>query len=301
MANPILKEKLLAGDPILVAGVWDEISAIIFTKAGFEALKLGSHQTATSLGLPDLGLVSPKELREKIFGITDRTETPLAVDFESGFGGIINAVYWARQFEKAGATAIHIDDYGEIDKCPWLPPYLPSLDRAETVVEKIKAICDSRRSSNFLVIARSGAPFSAAFKDDREGGLEEGIRRSVLYKEAGADVIWGRAYSEEGLRRFRKTIPGPFCTQISARRKEERTSASHYFTLEQLHEMGYQLIFTGTALIPVAIKAMLDSGIEFRKSGDVGVLSDKTMEYNEWNELVGLSQYLELRKRYSSE
>jgi len=52
MANPVLKEKMMQGKTVFVAGVWDEISAIIFEKSGFGALKLGSHNYATAWACP---------------------------------------------------------------------------------------------------------------------------------------------------------------------------------------------------------------------------------------------------------
>lgn len=300
MVKPTLKQRIIKkGESIFVAGAWDEMSAIIFEKAGFDALKLGSMTFSASLGLPDFGLITPKDCLEKIFAITGCTELPLIVDFESGYGSVTSSVYWAQQFERAGATGIHIDDYGEVDKCPWLPPHLPSLEKAENVADRIKAMCDARRSDNFLIIARTGAPFSSAFKDKKEA-LEEGIRRSRLWKDAGADVIWGRAFSIDGLSQFREAFDGPMCTEIGTIRGEGKTSASVTLTVKKLFDMGYQLIFTQTALIAVAFKALLDSGIEFRTTGGTDILLTKAMEFDEMNEMVGLSKFVALREKYEA-
>lgn len=214
MANSTLKQKLANNEMVLCGGVWDSLSAIIEEKAGFDAVKLGSSQLNASLGLPDLGLVTAAEVRDRIYNISNHIQIPLIVDFESGFGSerdIASAVYWAGEFERAGATAIHIDDYGD-DKCPWLPPYIPEMMSAESVADKIKAICDHRKSDDFLIIVRSGATSSCSFTD-KEAAFEESMRRFRMWKEAGADVVWPRCFSDEHLIRYRDELGG-FLSQV---------------------------------------------------------------------------------------
>ncbi len=302
-----LRQKLINGEMVFSTGVWDPISAILVEKAGFDALHLASMQTSAALGLADFGLMTPDYLRETIFRITDVTSTPLIVDFESGFGDAIHAAYWARQFERSGASAIHIDDYGEVNKCPWLPPYLPTLESSEAMADRIKAICDSRKSKDFLVIARTGAPYSSAYKSEEEG-LEEGVRRARLWKEAGADVIWGRAFTIDGLRRFRREVEGPLCTQVtlgdgrdfeeSSKRKVPEVDNMNVYNVHK--DLGYQLILSGVVLFPVVLQALLTNGSEYRKTGDTSALRSKAMGFAEINTLVGVESAMELRSRYAT-
>ena len=221
MANSTLKQKLANNEMVLCGGVWDSLSAIIEEKAGFDAVKLGSSQLNASLGLPDLGLVTAAEVRDRIYNISNHIQIPLIVDFESGFGSerdIASAVYWAGEFERAGATAIHIDDYGD-DKCPWLPPYIPEMMSAESVADKIKAICDHRKSEDFLIIVRSGATSSCSFTD-KEAAFEESMRPYVEGSGSGCSVaqMLLRRASDPLPRRARR-IPLP------VRGKQGRTGA----------------------------------------------------------------------------
>ncbi|MFC1816956.1 oxaloacetate decarboxylase [Thermodesulfobacteriota bacterium] len=300
-----LRQRLLQGEMVFSTGVWDTISAIIVEKAGFDALHLASVQTCASLGLPDLGLMTPEYLREAIYRITDHTSVPLIVDFESGFGDAIRAAYWAKQFERSGASGIHIDDYGEFNKCPWLPPYLPTLESVEAMSDRIKAICDARKSEDFLVIARTGAPYSSGYSNEQEA-LEEGIRRARIWKEAGADVIWGRAFTNEGLKRFRDEVEGPICTQIglghgrtfadSETKKAPEIDKLNVYSLYE--DLGYQLIFSGVTLFPVVLQALLENGREFRKTGDVAPLKSKALSSVELQDLVGFESTFALRTKY---
>lgn len=226
MANSTLKQKLANNEMVLCGGVWDSLSAIIEEKAGFDAVKLGSSQLNASLGLPDLGLVTAAEVRDRIYNISNHIQIPLIVDFESGFGSerdIASAVYWAGEFERAGATAIHIDDYGD-DKCPWLPPYIPEMMSAESVADKIKAICDHRKSDDFLIIVRSGATSSCSFTD-KEAAFEESMRRFRMWKEAGADVVWPRCFSDEHLIRYRDELGGFLSQSVASKVGQGRVGA----------------------------------------------------------------------------
>lgn len=301
MADSKLRQKLAGNELVLCGGVWDPLSAVIEEKAGFDAVKLGSSQLNASLGLPDLGLVTASEVRERIYSISDHIEIPLIVDFESGFGSerdIANAVYWAGEFERAGATAIHIDDYGD-DKCPWLPPYIPEMMSAESIANKIKAICDHRKSDDFLIIVRSGATSSCAYTD-KEEAFEESLRRFLMWKEAGADIVWPRCFTQEHLVRARDILGGFLSQSVASKVGQGRVGAggrteTNYYTAKQYHEMGYNLITVGTTMQTICMKALAQaSDIMVKGGGNSAQLDHMAMPFKEWIELVNFSYWNQL-------
>lgn len=305
MAKSDLARKLRAGEMVLCGGVWDSLSAIIEERAGLDAVKLGSSQLAASLGLPDIGLLSAAETRDRIFNICDHIDIPVMVDFESGYGSeqdIASAVHWSHEFERAGATAIHIDDYGD-DKCPWLPPYIPVLMSAESVADKIKAICDRRQSEDFLIMVRSGATSSSAFSD-KEEAFDESLRRFHMWKEAGADIVWPRVYSDDHLARAREEFEGPLSQSIAGERAQGRVgqggrreaskSAQDYF------ERGYQLLTVGATFQTVMMKAVAEAATAFRETGNCNSFEDMSMPFNEWIELVDFSSWYALNGHTTS-
>lgn len=296
MARSQLKQQLQNNELVMCGGVWDSLSAVIQERAGFHAVKLGSSQLNASLGLPDLGLVTAAEVRDRIFNIADHIEIPLVVDFESGYGSerdIASAVHWAYEFERAGATAIHIDDYGD-DKCPWLPPYLPHMMSAESIADKIKAICDRRRSEDFLIIVRSGATSSCAY-DDKEEAFEESMRRFALWKEAGADVVWPRVYSEDHLLRVKREIGGFLSQSIASKVGQGRVGTGgreeKFYTAADYHALGYNLLTVGATMQTVIMKALKEAADLLIGSGDVSTLNDLCMPFNDWIKLVNFDQW----------
>lgn len=299
MAASDLRTRLLANETILCGGVWDSLSAIIEERAGLDAVKLGSSQLAASLGLPDIGLLSAAETRDRIFNITDHIDIPLMVDFESGYGSerdIAAAVHWAHEFERAGAAAIHIDDYGD-DKCPWLPPFIPVLMSAESIADKIKAICDRRRSEDFLVMVRSGATSSIAFKD-KEAAFDESLRRFHLWKDAGADIIWPRVFTEDHLARARAELPGVLSQSIAGRKAQGRVGAEGRaepsYSAYEYADRGYRLLTVGATFQTVMMQALTTAARKFRETGDCNDFAEMSMPFKEWIELVDFTDWYAL-------
>ena len=75
-----------AAPPVLAPGVFDGLSARMASMAGAEALYLsGASLAYTRFGSPDIGLVSMSELVDAVAAITEKTDTPLIVDADTGF------------------------------------------------------------------------------------------------------------------------------------------------------------------------------------------------------------------------
>ncbi len=188
MANPSLSQEIKAGNFISAPGVYDLISALIADRMGFKALYVtGYGVVASALGLPDAGLASYTQMIDRIGQIAAMTKTPIIADADTGYGGLLNVRHTVRGYEKAGVTAIQIEDQEFPKKCGHTPNR--RVVPIEDMVRKIKVASDSRSSSDFLIIART---------DARAGkGLEEAIRRGIAYGEAGADIVFVEAPESE--------------------------------------------------------------------------------------------------------
>src|SRR5262249_12783026 len=110
---------LLTRKPILVApGVYDAFTALNASLAGFSTLYVSGGAIAYArLGRPDIGLVSMSEVAETISLIRDRVDAHLIVDADTGYGNALNVERTVRTFERAGATAIQIEDQDFPKRC----------------------------------------------------------------------------------------------------------------------------------------------------------------------------------------
>ena len=179
MAN--LKQTLLAGDFVAAPGIYDGLSARLADSMDFGALYLSGYATSASLlGKPDAGYLTATHMADRVRTICEVTGTPLIADADTGFGGIINVEDTVRAYEAAGVAAIQLEDQRFPKRCGHTKNReVLDLDEATA---KIQMAAESRRSDDFLIIART---------DARTGlGLDEALRRCEAYRDAGADILF---------------------------------------------------------------------------------------------------------------
>lgn len=178
-------ERVLAPGPdgrrrlISVPGCWDGLSALLIENAGFEAAFLsGSGLSMARFGRPDMGLVTMTEVADAVAQIRDRVAMPLIVDGDTGFGNALNMARTVRCFERAGASAIQIEDQTFPKRCGHMAG--KGVVPLAEALGKVKAALDTRE--RMLVIARTDA---VAVE-----GLEAAMDRAEAFLEAGADLLF---------------------------------------------------------------------------------------------------------------
>lgn len=176
-----LKQRLQSADPLLAPGIYDALSALIAEQAGFEALYLSGASIAyTRLGRSDVGLTTATEVAQTLGLVTERVNLPVIVDADTGFGNALNVQRTVREFERAGAAMIQLEDQGFPKRCGHL--------EGKTVVPvtemegKLRAALDARQSSGTLILARTDA---VAVE-----GLEAALERAERYLACGVDALF---------------------------------------------------------------------------------------------------------------
>jgi len=171
---------LLAGDRLLsVPGCWDGLTAFLIEQAGFPlAFLSGGALSMGRFGRPDIGLVTATELTETTAIIRDRIQIPLIVDGDTGFGNALTLQRLVRGLERAGASAVQIEDQGFPKRCGHMAgkTVVPLPEAAG----RIKAALDAR--GHLLILARTDALGVE--------GLNSALDRAEAFLEAGADLIF---------------------------------------------------------------------------------------------------------------
>src|SRR6185503_6822412 len=91
---------------------------LVAEQAGFEALYLSGASIAyTRLGRSDVGLTTASEVAQTLALVTDRVTVPVIVDADTGFGNALNTQRTVREFERAGAAMIQIEDQSFPKRC----------------------------------------------------------------------------------------------------------------------------------------------------------------------------------------
>ena len=149
-----LREMIASGKTILVPGVYDGLSARIAQAAGASLLRHGWRHCAEH-GIPDMGLINPVQITERLEQIVDAVDLPVIADFDTGYGNALNALHTLKGFERAGVAGFHIEDQVFPKRCGHLDG--KTVVPAEELATKIRAIKENQTDPDLVVIARTDA------------------------------------------------------------------------------------------------------------------------------------------------
>jgi 2-methylisocitrate lyase-like PEP mutase family enzyme len=283
MADKSIRQAIANGDFILAPGVFDLISALIADRMNFKALYVTGYGTVASyLGIPDAGIATYRDMIERIAQIVKRTKTPVIADADTGYGGLLNVRYTVQGYEDAGVSAIQIEDQEFPKKCGHTP--YRRVVPLDDMVRKIEVAVNSRKSDDFLIIART---------DSRTGlGLDEAIKRGKAYRKAGADVVFIESpESEAEMRQVAQEIEGPlFANMVNGGRTPLLSAA-------KLKELGYAIAIHPAVGFLAVGAALTKSYGDLLKHGETSADID-LYSFAEFNKLLGFEEVWEFEERF---
>ncbi len=269
----------------IAPGVADALAARLVALEGFEAIYMTGFGTSlTRLGMPDVGLLTASEMVDNASRIADASGLPLVADADTGYGNPINVRRTIRDYEKAGVSGVHLEDQVWPKRCGHLAGkrVIPTAE----MVAKIKAACDARGDSEFVIIARTDA---IAVE-----GLEAALERGERYREAGADMLFieapvGREQVDRVARHFRGV---PLLYNMAASGKTPDLPA------DELGRLGFRLAIYPNWVILAAIPAMQNLLKELKRTGTIAHLRDKVATFKQFTDIAGLPEIQQLEERY---
>jgi len=279
----------LARKPIVVApGVYDPFTALVATQAGFDTLYVSGAAIAyTRLGRPDVGLVAMTEVAETVALIRDRVGAHLIVDADTGYGNALNVVRTVGALERAGASAIQLEDQDFPKRCGHLDG--KALIPAPEMCGKIRAALDARRSRETLIIARTDA---VAVE-----GFDRAVERAAIYRDAGADVLFVEApRTRDDLARIVAALGGavPLLANMVEGGKTPTLPAA------ELDAIGFSVVIFPGAIV----RALGFMAAEFYGSlaahGSNEAYRNRMLDFAGINALVGTPELIALGQRYET-
>ena len=288
MADMVKLRSRLMRKPIVVApGVYDAFTALVAEQSGFSALYVsGAAISYTRLGRPDIGLVSMSEVVEIVGAMHDRVDADLIVDADTGYGNALNVGRTMRLFERAGASAIQLEDQDFPKRCGHLDGKV--LIPAAEMAGKIKAALDARRSRETLVIARTDA---IAVE-----GFERAIERVALYRDAGADVLFVEAPKT---RVELKRIP-PALGNVPLMANMVEGGKTPVLSAAELESMGFALVIFPGGIVRALARMASEYYASLAAGGTSEPFRSRMLDFTGLNELIGTEEMLALGKRYDS-
>lgn len=281
-----LKARLQRQQPLLAPGVYDALTALVAEQSGFEALYLSGASIAyTRLGRSDVGLTTATEVAQTLGCITERVRLPVIVDADTGFGNALNTQRTVREFERAGAAMIQLEDQGFPKRCGHLD--------GKTVVPltemqgKLRAALDARQSDQTLILARTDA---LAVE-----GFDAAMERAQAYLDCGVDALFIEALRtpaqmDDACARFAQRVP-LLANMVEGGKTPVQSAA-------ELGARGFRIvIFPGGTARAVA-HALQGYYASLQTHQTTAPWRDRMLDFDALNAVIGTPELLQAGTRY---
>jgi len=268
-----------------VPGVPNALTALIVADLGYEAVYVtGAGVTNMSLGMPDLGLITLSELAEQVRAIAEMVELPIIVDADTGFGNAVNVHRTVKVLERAGASAIQLEDQVFPKKCGHFAgkEVIPLAE----MLPKIHAALDARSDPDLQIIARTDARAVV--------GLDQAIERAAAFIEAGADVTFVEApETVEEMRAITSRLSAvPQLANLVVGGK------TPVLAQPVLREMGFAVALYANVALQSAVKAMQGVLSALLRDGSLDAVRDQVASFAERQRLVQKPRFDALEQKY---
>ena len=281
-----LRQRLAQPRVLLAPGIYDALTALIAERAGFEALYLSGASIAyTRLGRSDVGLVTSSEVADTLARIRERVEAPLIVDADTGYGNALNVQRTVREFERAGATMIQLEDQTFPKRCGHLDG--KSVIGTNEMCGKLRAALDARRSDDTLVLARTDALGVE--------GLEAALERAERYLACGVDALF-----IEALRTPEQmdTACTRFATRVPMLANMVEGGKTPLQSADALAARGFRIvIFPGGTARAVA-HTLAGYYASLKDNGSTAPWRERMLDFDQLNALIGTPELLATGRRY---
>jgi phosphonopyruvate hydrolase len=278
----IAKNKLLIG-----VGARDALDAKLIEEAGFDFIWSSSFCVSASFAIPDASLISMNQYLNTARSMNEAIDIPLIIDADTGYGNANNVMYAVKLFEEAGIAGLCIEDKKFPKDSSLHTEGRHELATIEEFVGKIKAVKDTQKSKEFVVIARVEALIAG-------WGQEEALKRAERYVEGGADCILIHSKSDSPDEML------DFIGSWSGRAPLVLIPTTYpSLTEERIMALGkVKFVIYANQILRAAVKAERQILKEIKKAGGIHTVGEMIAEVNDIFELQGVPQMKNNEKKY---
>ena len=280
-----LRALLADGGSVLMAGVYDALTARLAVEAGFDVVFVSGYCTAaTQLGLPDFGYLTQTEIADTARRVCRSVrDTAVVVDGDTGYGNPLNVIRTVELFEEAGAAGIFLEDQQWPKKCGHMAG--KRVVPAEEWLAKLQAAVDHR--DRLFVVARTDARAVV--------GLDEACKRAQAAAAIGVDAIFVEApESTDDMRAIAEATPG--CTRVA---NMIETGKTPLLTPGELHDLGFDLVVSPLTGLLAATRALARAYEVLHQEGTLRDHLELVTTFDEFGSVVDLERHYGLEARYT--
>jgi 2-methylisocitrate lyase-like PEP mutase family enzyme len=169
-----LRSLHVAGDPLILANVWDPTSALLVESTGARAIATASNALAPVNGYEDHGHLPVEVAFGALRRIADAVKLPVTADLEDGYG--LPADEFVERLIETGTCGANLEDTDH---------RTGALVDAGRQAAQIAAIKSAARARGFDLVINARVDVH-----HHKGTVEDGLQRARLYFDAGADCVY---------------------------------------------------------------------------------------------------------------
>lgn len=265
-------------------GVFDTLSARIAERAGFPmGFVSGYSVAATTIGEPDMGLLTQTEIVDRARQICGCVQMPIIVDADTGYGNPLNVYRTVNQLIAAGAAGCFLEDQVWPKRCGHMRG--KQIVSREDYLQKIRAADEARAGRDFFIVARTDALAVA--------GMDEAVARVTAARELGANASFIEApESRDQLAEIGRRASGPnVANMIEGGRTPVLPKA-------ELTDLGFHLILYPLAGLFASARAIETICQQLQSTGTTVGCPQPQMNFAEFNALIGVEEKFAQAERF---
>ncbi|UVK48271.1 phosphonopyruvate hydrolase (plasmid) [Mesorhizobium sp. AR07] len=282
-----LKDTIAKNGLAHVMAAHSPLSACLAEEAGFDGLWASGFELSALYGVPDMSLTTMTQHLDMVRAMADRSTLPIVADIDTGFGNALNVIHAIQQYERAGASAVVIEDKSFPKVTSLVADGRQELVRIEEFQGKVEAALATRADPDFLIIARTEALIAGL-------GEQEALTRAAAYEAAGADMILIHSKQkdpgevESFVRAWSGKVPIVIVPTAYPEMNEER--------IRKLGKIA--MVIYGNHAIRASVTAMKDVFARIRRDGGIQNVNSDIVSVEEIFRLQGMEMAKAEEKRF---
>ena len=281
-----LRERLQRPEPILIGGAHDGMSALLVQEAGFDAIWASGFEISAAHGMPDANILTMTDTLAAAAAMAQAADIPVIADCDNGFGNAINVIHTVRSYEREGMAGMCFEDNIFPKRCSFYAGVKRELATIEEHAGKVRACIDTRKSDDFVIIARTEALIAG-------WGMEEALKRGRAYADAGADFVLVHSKSADpdevlGFAKHWDRDTPLVCVPTIYKTTTAKT----------LSEGGYRMVIYANHGLRSAVKAMRETFSTLVAEQHASAVDDRVVPLQDIYDLIGVPEMKAQEKAY---
>jgi phosphoenolpyruvate phosphomutase len=262
------------------------LSAKIVEEAGFKGIWGSGLAISASLGVRDNNEASWTQVLDVLEFMSDASSIPILLDADTGYGNFNNVRRLVRKLEQIEVAAMCIEDKLFPKTNSFIRGESQPLADMDEFAGKIKAAKDTQQNPDFSVVARVEALIAG-------WGMEEALKRSHAYQQAGADAILmhSKISTADQVLAFMKEWDNSCPVVI--------VPTMYYNTpVEEFEKAGISLVIWANHLLRSSIKVMQETAARIYNNRSIAEIEPEVVSVKEIFRLQNAQELAEAEQRY---